>query len=83
MPRTILTTVGTSLLTNGDRPWSWRHKQPLPDPEVVDVWLPQADSIKASAETHTWYRLGLFDSDAANQVEVWTSPRLAGARLRV
>lgn len=72
MHRTILTTVGTSLLTNSDdRPWKgWRHKQSLPDAETVDAWLGTADSIKASAETHTWHRLGLFDSDDKDKIEV-------------
>lgn len=69
--RTILTTVGTSLLTNSDRPWAgWRHKQPLPSASDVDSWLRQADPIKASAETHTWYRLGLFDADDKHRIEV-------------
>ncbi|MDW8266673.1 MAG: putative CRISPR-associated protein, partial [Gemmataceae bacterium] len=71
MNRVILTTVGTSLLTNPDRPWAgWRHKQPLPDDTIVDGWLRQADPIKASAETHTWYRLGLFDADNKDKIEV-------------
>lgn len=71
MQRTILTTVGTSLLTNPDRPWAgWRHRQPLPDHSVVDAWLKEADPVKASAEIHTWYRLGLFDSDDINNIEV-------------
>lgn len=71
MHRTILTTVGTSLLTNGDRPWAgWRHKQPLPDGDAVDTWLRQADPVKACAETHTWYRLGLFDTDDKDNIEV-------------
>lgn len=68
MQRTILTIVGTSLLTNGERPWTWRHKQPLPDVGTMDKWLGQADPIKASAETHTWYRLGLFDAN--DKIEV-------------
>lgn len=71
MHRTILTTVGTSLLTNVDRPWAgWRHKQPLPAADHVETWLQQADPVKASAETHTWYRLGLFDADDKDKVEV-------------
>jgi putative CRISPR-associated protein (TIGR02619 family) len=71
MSRTILTTVGTSLLTNGDRPWAgWRHKQPLPTTDLVEKWLRQAELVKASAETHTWYRLGLFDADDRNNIEV-------------
>lgn len=71
MQRTILTTVGTSLLTNPDRPWAgWRHKQPLPKSDVVDNWLQRADPIKASAEIHTWYRLGLFDADDLDDIHV-------------
>ena len=71
MRHTILTTVGTSLLTNADRPWAgWRHKQPLPEANIVDAWLRQADPIKAGAETHTWHRLGLFDSDDKAKIEV-------------
>lgn len=71
MHRTILTTVGTSLLTNSDRPWAgWRHHQPLPDASTVESWLVRADPVKASAETHTWYRLGLFDADDKDKVRV-------------
>jgi len=72
MKRTILTTVGTSLLTNADdRPWrGWKHKQPLPAAEEVDRWLWGADGIRASAETHTWQRLGLFDDAHGARVEV-------------
>jgi putative CRISPR-associated protein (TIGR02619 family) len=71
MNRVVLTTVGTSLLTNPERPWAgWRHKQPLPNDTVVDTWLRQADPIKASAETHTWYRLGLYDTDDKDKIEV-------------
>jgi putative CRISPR-associated protein (TIGR02619 family) len=71
MKRTILTTVGTSLLTNGDRPWaSWTFRQRLPESGSVHRWLQSADPIKASAETHTWYRLGLFEVEDKSQIEV-------------
>lgn len=71
MKQTILTTVGTSLLTNRERPWAtWRHGQPLPAAAAVDHWLRNADPIKASAETHTWHRLGLFDAEEENAIEV-------------
>ena len=71
MKRTILTTGGTSLLTNSDRPWAgWRHSQPLPAANNVEAWLQQADLTRASAETHTWYRLGLFDADDKDKIEV-------------
>jgi putative CRISPR-associated protein (TIGR02619 family) len=36
----------------------------------VEKWLRQAELVKASAETHTWYRLGLFDADDRNNIEV-------------
>jgi len=71
MTRTILTTVGTSLLTGTSRPWyRWQHSQPLPAANDVETWLQQANPIKATAETHTWYRLGLFDADDRNKIEV-------------
>ncbi len=60
--RTVITTVGTSLLTNRDgRPWGgWRMGQPLPEADSIRQWLPTADPIRASAEIHTWHKLGLF-----------------------
>lgn len=67
MPRLLITTVGTSLLTNrDDRPWAgWdvRRNDRLPEPEVVDAWLDQADPARASAETNTWQALGLEEGD--------------------
>ena len=67
MPRQILCTVGTSLLTNQDgRPWAgWnpRNATPLPDAEVIDTWLQTADTTAASAETNTLSRLDLADTD--------------------
>ncbi len=57
MPRLLVTTVGTSLLTNrDDRPWAgWngRGGDPLPEAAAVDDWLAGADAVKASAETNT------------------------------
>lgn len=67
MPREIICTVGTSLLTNrDDRPWSgWNpaKKDPLPDAAEVDAWLRQADLVKASAETNTLRLLELDETD--------------------
>ncbi|NJK65080.1 MAG: putative CRISPR-associated protein [Synechococcaceae cyanobacterium SM2_3_1] len=65
MSHLILTTVGTSLLTNRDeRPWSgWQRNQPLPRPEEVDSWLLSADPCKASAEINTLKRLDLNQED--------------------
>jgi len=72
MKRTILTTVGTSLLNNRNRPWANRRPhEPLPEDRVADEWLKQVkfnddredplSVVTVSAETHTWYRLGVFD----------------------
>lgn len=65
MARLLITTVGTSLLTNHDRPWTWSHwkEDPLPDPEVVDKWLADADPIKASAEVNTLHRRAIGGTD--------------------
>jgi putative CRISPR-associated protein (TIGR02619 family) len=69
--RTIVTTVGTSLLTNRNRPWEgWTRGQTFPTTDVVDQWLAGANPIEASAELHTWHRLGLFDPDGRGQVQV-------------
>lgn len=71
MQRAIVTTVGTSLLTNPNRPWAgWRSQHPLPDSKQVDDWLAHADPIQASAETHTWYRLGLLDAEDRDRTTV-------------
>lgn len=65
MARFLITTVGTSLLTNRDRPWTWSHWQegPLPDPEVVDNWLADAPPIEASAEMNTLHRREIQETD--------------------
>ncbi len=72
MPRLLITTVGTSLLTNrDDRPWGgWnvRRADPLPEPSVVDRWLREADFVAASAETNTLYRIGLDSDDCVTRV---------------
>lgn len=63
--RTLICTVGTSLITNRDgRPFGpWRTGEPLPEAAVVDEWLQQADWTKASAETHTLDKLDVADQD--------------------
>ncbi len=67
--RTIITTVGTSLLSGRGRPWAgWRIGQPLPAAVTVSGWLRGADPVIASAETHTWLRLGLPDAPTAHRV---------------
>jgi len=67
MSRSIICTVGTSLLTNrDDRPWEgWnpRKPDPLPGAEEVDRWLKEADPETASAETNTLSRLDLSEAD--------------------
>lgn len=68
--RTIITTIGTSLLTNrDDRPWAgWRFGQPFPDAETVQTWLSTAQPPAISAEVHTWYRLGALKGMGTDQV---------------
>ncbi len=70
--RTIIATVGTSLLTNPDigvdndkkRPWAgWRQGHKLPDKETMVKYLRTADMRKASAETNTFQALPLWDND--------------------
>lgn len=65
MSRCILSTVGTSLLTNrDDRPWAgWRPGDDFPDAAQVDAWLTAADASAASAETNTLKRLELSEAD--------------------
>lgn len=67
MSRLLITTVGTSLLTNRDaRPWSvWngRDGDPLPDADSVDRWLAAADPVRASAETNTLQSIGVCSAD--------------------
>ena len=67
MARLLITTVGTSLLTNrDDRPWagwSGRAGDPFPDGTDVDHWLAHADPVKATAETNTLQAVGAGDSD--------------------
>lgn len=67
MARLLITTVGTSLLTNrDDRPWAgWngRSGAPLPDEESVRKWLASADPVLASAETNTLQALCVEKSD--------------------
>ncbi len=65
MPRTLITTVGTSLLTNRDgRPWGgWRSGSPFPEPKEVEQWLESTEPAQASAETNTWQAIGLEPDD--------------------
>ena len=67
MARLLITTVGTSLLTNrDDRPWAgWngRDGAPLPNATDVDQWLVRADPVKASAETNTLQAIDVRDAD--------------------
>jgi putative CRISPR-associated protein (TIGR02619 family) len=67
MARVLITTVGTSLLTNRDtRPWSgWngRNGDALPDEASVQGWLASADPVAATAETNTLRAVNLETSD--------------------
>jgi len=59
MSRLIITTVGTSLLTN--RGWKWGS--PLPDAKALETYLDSVSAADASAETNTLHRLELDESD--------------------
>ena len=67
MSRLLITTVGTSLLTNRDRrPWAgWngRAGDPLPEAGVIDSWLASADPVAASAETNTLQAIDVCKQD--------------------
>jgi len=64
MNRRIICTVGTSLLTNPDRPWAgWKRNQPLPQIDEIVTWLATADPRKASAETNTLSHLEVDEGD--------------------
>jgi putative CRISPR-associated protein (TIGR02619 family) len=67
MPRLLICTVGTSLLTNrDDRPWTgWspQRRDSLPEAPAVDTWLASADPVTASAETNTLRAVGLGADD--------------------
>lgn len=64
MTRLIICTMGTSLLTNGERPWApWKRGAPLPVAEDVLCWLKEAVPVSASAETNTLRALGLCEFD--------------------
>ncbi len=67
MARLLITTVGTSLLTNRDsRPWQWNVHvgDALPDASEVDQWLEVADPILASAETNTLRSIKVHAADS-------------------
>lgn len=68
--KTVITTVGTSILTNRDkRPWAgWRFGSDLPDKNSIMDWLKQAEPRRISAEIHTWYRLGILENAGDTQV---------------
>jgi putative CRISPR-associated protein (TIGR02619 family) len=69
--QTTITTVGTSLLTNNGRPWEgWRRDLPVPDSATVDAWLQQADRREASAEIHTWFKLGILDEPGRHRLRL-------------
>jgi putative CRISPR-associated protein (TIGR02619 family) len=64
MSRYVLCTVGTSLLTNLDRPWAgWKPGEALPDQKNVLEWLRAAGHEKATAETNTLLALDLQEGD--------------------
>ncbi|MBI4819681.1 MAG: putative CRISPR-associated protein [Deltaproteobacteria bacterium] len=73
MATTILTTVGTSLLTGRqrDRPWVPRNKgDPLPPESVVTEWLRTAELAAASAEINTLNLLGSLEDPTRFRVRL-------------
>jgi putative CRISPR-associated protein (TIGR02619 family) len=71
--KTIITTVGTSLLT-GRKPWSWNLGKPLPPEDIVDKYLSTADLAEASAETNTWSKLGLLEEPERHRLMLLHTP---------
>lgn len=69
--RTLIVTVGTSLLTNRDeegtvvkRPWAgWRRGSPMPELDLALEYLRRANPVQASAETNTLQALPLAERD--------------------
>lgn len=87
MARMLITTVGTSLLTNrDDRPWKgWNGRAggPLPDAADVDRWLAEADPVNASAETNTLQAIGIHPRDRVRLLHSDTAEgRFCSARLQ-
>ena len=88
MARLLITTVGTSLLTNrDDRRWAgwnrWTAKS-LPNSQEVDRWLARADPVKATAETNTLQAIGIQESDHVRLLHSDTEEgRFCSERLEV
>lgn len=84
MSHHIICTVGTSLLTNDERPWGrWTRQMPLPSLPAVVSWLRDADPARASAETNTLRALGLEESDVITFLHSDTEEgRLCAAALQ-
>lgn len=81
--RTLITTVGTSVLTNHSK---WKSGSPLPDVVEIDNWLATADPVLASAETHSWFRLGILNGEECRIVLVHSHTAegiFAAERLKV
>lgn len=78
--RTIITTIGTSILTNRDqRPWAgWRFGSSFPETKEMTNWLKDADPRRISAETHTWDRLGILEEPTDIQVILIHSQTIDG-----
>ncbi|MGQ9609369.1 MAG: putative CRISPR-associated protein [bacterium] len=79
--RTVIATVGTSLLTNSDRgidddkrrPWAgWKQGDKLPELGIMVKYLQNADMRRASAKTNTFFTLPLQDSDQISLLHTQT-----------
>jgi putative CRISPR-associated protein (TIGR02619 family) len=58
----------------------WARGQQLPDTSKVDAWLQQQDSDlkKASAEIHTWLKLGVLDEPKRHRLRLIHTNTAAG-----
>jgi hypothetical protein len=67
MSSQLISTLGTSLLTNGDcRPWAdWssRTQRPAPSTRGIVMWMSIVDTFESSAETNTQNALDLDEVD--------------------
>lgn len=71
--RTLITTVGTSVLGNFRRELpSGSSLTDLPDVTVFSQWMANSNPAKASAETNTWRGINAFDSSDTRAVLIHT-----------
>ena len=72
--RTLITTVGISLLTNFSKFVGRKPDETLPDAQILANWANKAGWQKASAETNTWHLLGVDDNQGDEPIKVVLFP---------